>query len=191
MRTPFLLLALLCLPLAPRAQADDVSDARQAIQAAYDRESDAWARKDVPALISLGALPDFKMPPPHLSFPSGMSPDEKRQLVSNERQLNARMDADMRNMVLKTILENTIFLSAVWIVQNLSLNGQTALVTAKTHGVWVQTDLKAHQDHTRVMDSIVQDTWRQTAQGWKQAGSKTLRQEQTLDGKPVSPNVVI
>lgn len=191
MRKPLLLLALLCLPLAPCAQADDVSDARQAIQAAYDRESDAWARKDVPALTAMGLLPNFKMKPIHVPVTPGLSPAERRQVAANIRQINARMDADMRNMVLKTLLENTTFLSAVATVQNLTFNGKIALVTAKTHGVWVRNDPKTHQDEMRVTDGIVQDTWRQTAKGWKKIASKTVWQAQTVNGKPVPPNVVI
>ena len=190
MRKPFVLLALLCLPLAPRVQADDASDARQAIQAAYDRESDAWARKDVSALHAMGAFPDIKMPPVHAKMPPGLSPEERRQFAANDRQMNAQLNADVTRMILKNLLENTTFLSATATVQNVALNGKAALVTAKTHGVWVISDPKTHQDNTRVMDVITQDAWRQTAGGWKKRASKTLWQSQTLNGKPVIPNRV-
>ena len=149
---------------ASAVKADTAAQARQAIQAAYDREDAAVRRKDVQGVL-VNCAPNFQF-----ITQSGMrgSLADARQGLANQFQTPSSFAA-------KTT------------IQKFTLQGNKAVVTVQeTQLRTVVPKAKHAHPHKIVTLSTDEDTWVKHGNRWLRELSKMIHQKQTLDGRPIS-----
>jgi uncharacterized protein (TIGR02246 family) len=155
---------LLCLglTLAPKARADAAAEARKAIQAVYARGDAAMTKKDANAILSL-YTPDY----------------EQTSLKGQKITLaQAKQAIPMLFQQAKTIQSKTT-------IQKFSLKGSEAVVTVKQHATLTALNPQTQKTSKLVVDETSEDTWAKGAKGWLMKRSRTLAEQQMLDGKPL------
>jgi hypothetical protein len=146
------------------ARADTVTQARKAIQAAYDREDAAVSRKDVPGIL-VNCAPNFQF----------ITQNGMRGSLADARQGLTAQFQTPSSFVAKTTL------------QKLTLQGNKAVVTVKEYQMRTVVPKAPHvHPHKIVTVSIDEDTWVKHGNRWLREISKNISQKQTLDGKPIS-----
>lgn len=164
-RKPLLIpTAALCLLVlaAPMVRADAVSDARKAIQAAYNKMGDGFARKDASGAMA-SFSPDFV----------GTSKDGQKVTAAQLRQMLPNVFASVRS------------LKAATTIQKFALKGGTATVTARGRTEMSLVNPQTQQIVKVVGQEVSQDVWSKGAGGWRLKSSKTTSSSQTVNGKPV------
>jgi ketosteroid isomerase-like protein len=147
--------------LAPVAHADATTEARKAIQAAYDHMSAAVEKRELNGVTAF-YTPDFEM-----TERGGT----RNNLAASRRQIQFMLG------MLKTI-------KATQVIQTFTLKGNQAVVTEHTHMDGIMLDPQTKRPHKFVGDNISQDIWIKGAKGWLQRRSQTLTERTTIDGKP-------
>jgi hypothetical protein len=155
-------MALFALPAA--VLADAVSDARKQIQAAYDRENAAAARKDTSGVMA-NLMPDY------ISI-------NYRGQRTNAEQLRHR---------LPQLFAMAMSIKGRTRITRLALKGSQADVTAKEHGEVTLMNPRTGKPTNLVVDETSQTLWVKTARGWKKKRSRTIASKQSVDGKPFTP----
>ncbi len=147
--------------IAAAVWADATSDARKAIQAQYDKENAAAARKDVRTMLSI------------------MSPDFVA--VTGGQQVTAPQMQQSLTQMFK--LASNI--SGVTYIDKVALHGKTAVVLVHDRSALTLTNPRNPNQKARlVVESRDQDTWVRTAKGWLETRSKELSRKRTVNGKP-------
>ncbi len=160
-----LLLLLLCLGVcqAPSAGADTAAQARKAIQTAYDREDAAAAHRNINGILSNYA-PDYQ----------DREPNGLKVGLADVRQSLVVMFQNARAVTAKTT------------IQNFTLQGSKAIVTTKEYAMLTVASKAEHgQLHKIVLNSTDEDTWAKRGNRWLKVSTRTLRQSEMIDGKPL------
>jgi len=147
------------------AVADATSDAKKAIQAAYDKADAAGARKDLEG-STVYYTPDFVY----------TGEDGKSfQLAFIKAQMKRYFQAAKSVQSKSTIT-------------GLKLKGNSATVTVHEVGHFVLANPQK-PDQTRKLDveANAEDLWVKTAKGWQVKKSKAISTKQWVDGKPFMP----
>ncbi len=157
-------LLLAVVTFAPLAHADAASDARKAIQTAYDRENAAAARKDVNGMFA-NETSDFE------------------DITKEGRKVNL---TEMRAQ-LGRVMAGIQSIKATTTIQKFSLKGQQAIVVAKGHAEMTGVNPNNHSTVKAIIENTSEDLWVKTKRGWLQKRSKTLTESThtTINGKPV------
>jgi len=141
--------------------ADPAADARKSIQAAYDSVSVAVEKRDIKGVTAF-YTPDFQT----------TQRDGRRITLAEERRQIQMMFLMMKNI------------KATQIVQTLTLKGNLATVTAKTHMEGIMFDPDTKRSHKFAGDNISLDSWVKGSRGWMLKNSRTLNERTLLDDKP-------
>lgn len=147
--------ALLCACAwpVPRAGANPVPapsavpalDARAAIQAAYDKQDAAYVRKDTAGIAATYA-PGFRVV------------DQRTGAEQNEAQA---LDLGFAFVMCRPVSSQTTLL-------NMTVQGRTAVVTRKSHGVLLMLGASKTGTTRLVGDVLSVDTWVNSSSGWLQ-----------------------
>lgn len=119
--------------------------ARAAIQAAYDRQDAASVRKDAAGIAATYA-PGFK---------------EVDQRTGEEQNEAQALDLGFTFAMCRPVSAQTIIL-------NITVQGRTAVVTRKSHGVLLMMGASKAQTTRLVGDTLSVDTWVNSGTGWLQ-----------------------
>jgi ketosteroid isomerase-like protein len=159
----FLLSVAACLVASGEfVRADATSDARKAIQAAYDRSDAAAVRKDLAGVLASHA-PDYTWTDKH---------GKKHALA----ELKAQMTQVFQ--LAKEIRGKTI-------VKSLSLKGNSATVIAEETGSMNLVNPQKRDQEIKVeVEAKSEDVWTKTPKGWKVKSSKEISSKQLVNGKP-------
>ena len=144
------------------AAGDATADARKQIQAAYDRENAAAARKDAAAVLA-NLTPDYK----------SVSAGGQTVTVHTLRQR------------LPVIFANAISIRGKSTITKLTLKGNQADVQVKEHGVLTLMNRQARKQSKLEIHDVSQTLWVKTKSGWKKKQSRTITSKQSLDGRPL------
>ena len=155
----FLLSTLLGSVNAHAAQAVTMAEAKSAIQAAYDKEYLAAARRDLPG-TSAHYAPNF------VSLLIN-APVQNREQV---RAGIASMFSRQQSFQAKTV------------IRRISLRRNVATVIVVEHAKAIVLDPVTFQPNTLVQDDTSQDIWVQTGRNWQETRSRELTVKSTLNG---------
>lgn len=147
-----LLLALCLSPLAlSGARADGTANIRQAIQAAYNRQNAALARKDASGALAYIA-PDFV----------GTSLKGEHFGLAERQQGMPRMLALFQSI------------KATTVVETISMKGRVASVQVRRTDAMSMTNPQTHKLMQGVVEQHIIDTWVKGAGGWLLERSRQL-----------------
>jgi hypothetical protein len=150
------------LTLAPKVHADAAAEVRKAIQAAYARGDAAMAKKDANTILSLYA-PDYEQ--------TGLK--GQKTTLAQAKQIIPMVFQQAQTIQSKTT------------IQKFSMKGKEAVVTVKQRATLTAMNPQTQKTAKVVIDETSEETWTKTAKGWQMKRSKTLAEQQTVDGKPV------
>lgn len=156
-----LLLSLLACTVA--ASADKTADAKKAIQAAYNAENAAAARKDLKGIFASYA-PDYV----EVS-------QTGRTTTLTEEKTKARQALSL----VKSAKANSV-------IQKIKLKGKQAVVSVKEHNELVVDNPRTGQPAKMVIDSVSEDTWTKSGKSRLKKRSKTISEKATANGEPLS-----
>ena len=140
----------MAMAAAPRRQISSIL-ARKQIQAIYDREDVAAARKDIPGVFA-DMAPNFS------------AVDEKGQKVS----LN-EIKADLADLFSRaTTVKGTTT------IQRFQLIGKTAVVTTKSRDEMTVTDPESGHNRKLTIEDLSVDTWVRSGKAWLQTKSRDV-----------------
>jgi len=163
-RRPVMLFVLCTSILYARSvKADPTRDACSAIQAIYNRQARASAKKD-PRVVTSTYTPDF---------------------VSIETN-GTRTDASESRASIDKLFTLLHTIKIGQTVEFLTLKGNEALVHAKSHVEATMLDARTRKQHRIVGNSVSLETWVRKSHGWLLKRAKTLSEQNTLDGKPLN-----
>ncbi|HZT44308.1 MAG TPA: hypothetical protein VFA07_19235 [Chthonomonadaceae bacterium] len=138
--------------LAVAASADTAAQARKAIQAAYDKQSAAMARKDVNGSFA-SCAPECK----------NITQEGKTYTLKQIKELAAQTFA-----LAKTFKEKTT-------INHFRLIGNKAIVTATDHAVLTSVNPGTSQITTMTEDEVDEDIWVKRSNRWWLIQSKTIK----------------
>ena len=164
MKPRFLLpLGLACACFAPmsRAHADTAAQARKIIQAAYDKENGAVAKKDINGAFSTVA-PDF------------MAGDTQGHQASL-RDLKPQM---------QTVFQSSSTIKATTVITKFNFKGNQATVTVKNRTLMNLKAPKGGKPAKATVDSEEEDLWVKNGTRWERRIATVLSQTMTKNGKP-------
>lgn len=164
MRHRFLLpvgIVCACVTFAPRVQAETAATARKAIQAAYDKENAAIAKKDLAGAFAADA-PDF---------------------MAGDKQGHQAALRDLKPQM-QTVFQNSTSLKATTLIQKFAFKGNQATVTTRVHTVINLKAPKGGKPSKATVDSVEEDLWAKNMGQWVRRISTVLSQTMTKDGKP-------
>jgi uncharacterized protein (TIGR02246 family) len=141
--------------LAPVIKADATADAKKAIQAAYDKQAGAVARRDAKAVFEIYA-PDFEV----------VSKKGKKTSLANIKASITQLMASSNSI-------NTSYK-----IQKLVLKGKEGTATIHTHA-----EIGAPNAGKYVLDQTSEDTWIKAAKGWLLRRSKSLTSKESMNGQ--------
>lgn len=164
MKSYFLLpagLACACIALTSRVRADAAADARKTIQAAYDKENAAAAKKDLEGAFA-SVAPDF------------MAGDQQGHQASL-RDLKPQM---------QTVFQNSTTLKATTVITKFVFKGNQATVTTKNRTLMNLKAPKGGKPSKATVDSVEEDLWVKNGSRWVRRVATFLSQTMTKNGKP-------
>ena len=164
MRRFFHLLALCLLTCAASgvAQADATSDARKAIQAIYNKVDQAVARRDFKGAFASHAADYYYI-----------DAKGRKITLAQLRRVTPRIMDAMQSYKSKTTL------------QKLTLKGNTASVVSRDHTEATFVNPQTQKSSRVVVDSVLQESWIKTKQGWQRKWARNISSRQTLDGRAI------
>ena len=134
-----------CACLAPCAGAEPAPDARAAIQAVYNKQDAAYARKDVAGIAATYA-PGFK---------------EIDQRTGKESNAAQALDLGFTFAMFRPIYSETNIL-------NITLKGHQAVVTRRSRGVLDSIGNAGTRTTRLIGETLSVDTWVEGSSGWLQ-----------------------
>lgn len=158
----FSVFLLALLTASSSAAGDATSDAKKQIQAAYNRENAAAARKDAAGVLA-NLTSDYK------SVSAGGQSVTAKTL--RER--------------LPVIFANAISIKGKSTITKLTLKGNQADVQVKEHGVLTLMNRQTRKPSKLEIHDVSQTLWLKTKSGWKKKQSRTISSKQSLDGRPL------
>ena len=150
--------ALTALTTAGIAQS--TATVKRSLQALYNQEDAAAAKKDIPGMLA-DLSPDYKV-------------SMKNGLTMNLAQM--KIQAQQLMSMARTITNRTT-------VQKVTVKGGQALAAVKEHTVLLMMNPQSHKPAHVVVDSQTQDVWVKSKGAWKKSKSSGLTQVTTVDGK--------
>lgn len=130
-----------------------IVQARQQVQAIYDRQTAALLRKDVKGFLAL-CTPDYQ----------DTKPDGSVYPAARIRQvLPGQLAAYSKQFVMKAA------------IKTFRLSGRQANVVVNRHVELMRTDAQHRRQYPWKSDTISQDVWIKTAQGWRLQRSRETR----------------
>jgi len=149
------------IAIAPAAiRADATSDAKAAIQAAYNKETAAMIKKDFKGIMSVYASDYVQI-------------DKSGKKISL-----AELKPQLQAMV--AVVQNV---KATQIVSKVTVNGNRATVLSKQH-LEATVLIPEKKKQALIMNASVEVLWVKTGKStWLKKQSKVLTENQTLDGK--------
>lgn len=162
-RSPLFTVMGLLAVSASHAAADVAADARKAIQVIYDHEVTAYAKKDIKGITAI-LTPDFE------------------SIEKNGDRINAVQSIETIRQTFRMLRTFTVSQN----IQNLTLKGDQAIVTSRSHLEGTIADEQTGKPHKVVGDSVTVETWVKSRQGWLLKRSKTISERNIMDGKPQS-----
>lgn len=159
------ILAIAPLILAKHTFADNVAEARKAIQACYDKTDAATARKDINGTTSFFTA-DYVY-------------------VDNMGQ---NFDAARLRKQILAGYKGIASIQPKSTIKTLTLKGNSA--TANLHEVAHLLVVDPHDPSKTIrvdLDVTAQDLWIKTPNGWRVKKSKVMTYKQLIDGKPYNP----
>lgn len=151
--------AMLCL--ASQTLAETAADVRKSVQSAYTNENASMMRKDANSVFAAYA-PDF----------SQTSLKGETLTLIQLKQMVPSVFASAKQIKDKTT------------VQKIALQGDKATVTVKRHSEIVALSPRKKAIKMAV-DAVTEDLWVKTAQGWRLKRQKSLKEKQTMNGRPL------
>ena len=148
---------ILGVSLASAVKADTAAQARKAIQAAYDQQDAAQARKDLNATFAHCA-PEFK----------DISKDGRVVTLTQARASLTQAYAMAKSIKVRTT------------IADLHLTGNKAIVTTKQHAVVTLVNPRTSRTMTLMDDEVDQDTWVKRSNRWWATESKTLKETRSV-----------
>ena len=148
--------------LAPATHADSVAAARRAIQAIYDGQNAAAARRDVNGMLA-------HVSPDYVSFDTHGT----RHTLDGERQ------------AARTVFATAPTYKGQTHIQTITLAGKVATVQIKEHKAMIVIHRPTRQFAIVAYDTVGVDTWVRGRQGWLLTRSQTLSAHGTFNGHPV------
>jgi hypothetical protein len=150
---------------AQTARADATSDARKAIQAAYDKSNAAAAKKDLAGVLASHAS-DFTY-----TDKSG----KKQDLSAMKTQMGQVFQASKE-------------ISGKSVIQSISLKGGSATVTVDETGSMVLVNPQNPDQTVKLeVEAKSEDLWAKTGKGWRIKSSREISSKQLINGKPFVP----
>lgn len=164
-----------CAWPAPRAGANPAAvpvapptlGARAAIQAAYDKQDAAYVRKDAAGIAATYA-PGFRVV------------DQRTGEEQNEAQA---LDLGFTFAMCRPVSAQTTIL-------NITVQGRTAVVTRKSHGVLLMMGTPKAQPTRLVGDTLSVDTWVNSGSGWLQQRMKVTGGGLGFDINALAPQAI-
>jgi hypothetical protein len=144
------------------ALGDAAAEARRQIQAAYNRENAAAARKDASGVLA--------------------------NLTSDYKSISANgqtVTAEVLRQRLPIIFASAVSVKGTSTIIKLALKGKQADVQVKEHGILVLMNRQTKKRSKLEIHDVSQTLWVKTPSGWKKKQSRTLSSKQLLDGKPL------
>jgi hypothetical protein len=162
MHRSILLIAILSAPGSRALAVDAAAEARKQIQAAYNRENAAAARKDTSGVIA-NMTPDYR------------NTDLRGQTAT----------VDQIRQSLPRLFASAISLKARSVVNKITLKGDQADTVVNEHAELMLFNARTRKPSRLVIDEVYQTLWVKTGGGWRKKRSKVLSSTQKLDGKRV------
>lgn len=162
-------LPLVAVPLclgawcASPTMADTPAQARSQIQAIYNKQNAAAARKDVNGVLS-NLAPNF-------------------QAISKNGQ---KLDVARQRQALTQAFAMAQSVHGTTVIQKLRLQGNKAIVTVKDNSslVFVNPNAPNARPAKFSAEEVAEDTWVKTGNRWLQERSVALSEKQLLNGQP-------
>lgn len=149
---------------ASRVFADTAATARKAIQAAYDKENAAVAKKNLEGAFS--------------SVSSDFMAGDKQGHQASLRSLKPQMQA---------VFDSATSLKAVTQIQKIVYKTDQATVTAKNRTIINLKAPKGQKPSKAIVDSVEEDLWVKTGGKWVRRIATVLSQTMTKNGQPFVP----
>lgn len=145
------------------ALAENLAQVRKSIEASYSHKDNSTNRKDLTGMMSIYA------PGATVKHPNG------KTITTSE------MEKQLTNILptVKSVAEHEV-------VKNISLKGETALVTSKKTSTTVTEDPTSHQDNKVVQNVESEDTWVKVGNKWLIKEIRVLSAKATVNGKPMA-----
>jgi hypothetical protein len=156
-------LCLGVMSLSP-AMADTPAQARSAIQALYNKQNAAAAKKDVNGVL-VNMAPDFQ----------AVSKDGRKITAAQQRQ------------ALTQLFSMAQSIHATSAIQKFRLQGNRATVTVKENGTFlvVNPNAAAAKPARFTVEDVSEDTWVKKGNRWLNERSVTLAEKQLINGQPL------
>ena len=143
---------------------DAAAEARKQIQAAYNREIAAAARKDASGVLA-NVTADYK------------------SISANGQTVTA----DTLRQRLPIIFASAVSVKGTSTITKFALKGNQADVQVKEHGIIVLMNRQTKKRSKLEIHDLSRTLWVKTPSGWKKKLSRTISSKQSLDGKPLPP----
>ena len=158
------LLILGVASLGQGARSDATSEARKAIQAAYDKSDAATAKKDIDGAMA------FQTSDYTYTTQKGRKLDNATVRTSTTQVLTLAREIHGKTVIRK-----------------IALKGSMATVTVdETGSIVVATPQRPDQVSKIVIEARSEDVWIKTPKGWREKSSRELSSKQSVNGKPVA-----
>lgn len=150
------------IAIAPAAiRADATSDAKAAIQAAYNNETAAMIKKDVKGIVAVYASDYVEI-----------EKDGKKSTLAELKQQMQQLFPSLRNV------------KATQSVSKVTLKGSQATVLSRQHLEATFINPQTKKNQSLVATANLEDLWVKSGKStWLKKQSKVLTENQTLDGK--------
>ena len=150
---------------AAAAQPMMPSTLKPTLQKIYDVQ-DAGSEKKDEAKMFFGCAPSFVDIDRH----------GKTRTLAQEKASFEQMVSFLRSVQIRTR------------VLSVSLKGATATALTTQHVVMTLANPKTGERVPSTVDGTSSDTWIKTADGWRETASRTITEQDTLNGKPYDPS---